>query len=477
MNNTISAQEGELTRTLSRFIADTRYDRLPEAVSERAKRSILDTMSVILPASVLMPGIKEVVDLVVEAGGKEESTVLGYGVKLPCWSAAFANGIRAHSLDYADGHLEAVFRIGVSVVPPALAIAERMGRVSGKDLIAAVAAAEEILCRLGVAVARRRRDFGPWHCGILLGYFGATASAGKVLGLTAEEIEKAFGIAFLQAGGTVGVASSEANIRGMYAGFVGQTGVNAALMAGKGILGPRDCLGSRYGLFNVYFNGEYDVQALIGGLGKKYEILNLSFKPWPACAFAHPYIDAILGLRKEYALDSENIAEIEVFSGEVNRKLCEPIRAKEGRVPSTTNEGKRSIPFCVAVAAVKGKISFGDFTPDGLRNPEVLKTAEKVRWTLDVELDKDQFSKQGNQLPPGKIRVRTKKGEDYVRRVDFPYGHHLNPMSMSDEIEKFKDCAAFSPKRIPGSVVEQVIEAVTHLEQVPNVSDIIRLLA
>ena len=145
-----------------------------------------------------MPELKAAIDLRIEAGGKEESTVLGYGVKLPCWEAAFANGVRGHALDYADGHLEAVFRIGVSVIPAALAVAERIGGVSGKEFITAVAVGEEILCRLGVSVARKRKTMGPWHSGILMGNFGATASAAKILGLNTDQTDRAFGIAFLK---------------------------------------------------------------------------------------------------------------------------------------------------------------------------------------------------------------------------------------------------------------------------------------
>jgi 2-methylcitrate dehydratase PrpD len=467
----------EVTRIVSRFISETTYEQLPPPISDRIKKSILDTLGIIIPASVLMPDLKGAIDLVIEAGGKEESTVLAYGVKLPCWEAAFANGVRGHALDYADGHLEAVFRIGISVIPAALAVAERRGGVSGREFITAVAAAEEFLCRLGVSVARRRQSLGPWHCGILLGNFGATAAAAKMLKLNADQIDRAFGIAFLQAGGTVGVTAPDANIRGMYAGFVGKTGVLAALMAQRGLLGPRGCLGSPDGLFDVYFQGRYDREALVDHLGSEFELANLSFKPWPACAFAHPYIDAMLGILSENHLRAGEIERIDVFSGEMNRALCKPIDVAKGLVPATTNDAKRSIPFNVAVAAVKGTVSFRDFTPEGLRDAEVLRMAQKVRWVSAPELDEDQFAKKGNQLPPGKVGVTDSRGRTFLKRTDFPYGHHLNPIKAEDLIDKFRDCVAFSPKPILAGNVERVIEAVMHLEEVPDIREIVQLLA
>jgi 2-methylcitrate dehydratase PrpD len=309
--------------------------------------------------------------------GKEESSILAYGVKVPCWEA-FRQWVRGHALDYADGHLEAVFRIGISVIPAALP-SPKGSAGQWQEFITAVAAGEEILCRLGVSVARKRLTLGPWHCGILLGNFGATASAAKILELNADQIDRAFGIAFLQTGGTESVTAPDSNIRGMYAGFVGQTGVLATLMSQRGVLGPRGCLESpQNGLFDAYFQGRYDREAIVDQLGSRFEVSNLSFKPWPACAFAHPYIGAMLDLLSEIT-SVQDIEEIEVFSGEMNWALCEPIDVDKGKVPSTTNEAKRSIPFNVAVAAARGKVSSRDFTPEGLRDSEVLRMAQKIR--------------------------------------------------------------------------------------------------
>ena len=477
MQTQLAPQVEEVTAILSRFISETDYDDLPQPITDRVKKSILDTIGIIMPASELMPDLKSAIDLYIEAGGKEESTVLAYGVKLPCWAAAFANGVRGHALDYADGHLEAVFRVGVSCIPAALALAERKGAVSGKELIASVAVAEEILCRLGISVARRRKSLGPWHAGILLGNFGATAAAAKMLSLSADQTDRALGIAYLQAGGTEITTDPDSNIRGMYAGFVSKTGVLAALMSQKGILGPRGCLETRDGLFNVYFHGAYDRQALVQSLGSEFELINLSFKPWPACALAHNYIDAMLNLRAEHSLRPEDIERIEVFSGDRSREQCTPIDIAAGKFPRTTNEGKRSIPFNVAVAALTGKISFGNFTPEGLRDPEVLKVAEKIRWVLAPELDEQSFSKKGNQLAPGKIAVTDKSGRTFTKVTECPYGHHFNPIKFEDLVDKFRDCLSFSPRPISAQDRERVIDMILNLEKVSDVRQIIRLLA
>ncbi len=479
MKQQIDTKQDEVTAIISRFIAETQYDQIPPQVVDRIKKSILDTIGIIIPATQLMPELKPPIDLFLDAGGKEESTVFAYGRKLPSWAATFANGIRGHALDYADGHLEAVFRVGISVIPAALALAEKKGKVSGKELITAVGVAEEVLCRLGIAVARRRsvKRLGPWHAGILMGNFGAAAAAARMLDLDADKTERALGIAYLQTGGTEVVVAPDCNIRGMYAGFVGKTGVIAALLSEKGLLGPRGCLGHPDGLFNVYLNNAYDRDALVENLGSEYELIDLSFKPWPACALAHTYIDAMLGLRAEHNLRVEDIDKIEVFSGEMSKGLCLPINLAEGKIPQTTNDAKRSIPFNVAVAALKGNVQFQDFTQDGMRDPEVLKIAEKVVLVMEPEFDDESILAKGNGLPPGKIAVTTKQGQVLTKQTDFPYGHHHNPIKAGDIIEKFKDCLEFSPKPMSPGNRDLVIEKILNLEEVADVREIIELLA
>jgi 2-methylcitrate dehydratase PrpD len=479
MQTLVETGKEEVTAMLSRFIAETKYEDLPPAITDRVKKSILDTIGIIMPASELMHDLRPAIELYIEAGGKEESTVLGYGVKLPSAAATFANGVRGHALDYADGHLEAVFRIGIATIPAALALAERKGTVSGREFITAVAVAEEFLCRLGVSNARRRTTMGPWHEGILFGNFGATAAAARMLDLTAEQTDRAFGIAFLKVGGTLSVVNPDANVRGMYAGFVGETGVRAAQLAQKGIQGPRGCLESKGGLFDVHLRGIYDRESLLGGLGREFELVNLSFKPWPACAFAHPFIDAMLSLRSEHSIRTEDIEKIDVSYGAVVKKLelCNPIDVASGRVPRTDNDGKRSIPFNVALAALKGKISLRDFNSEGLRDQEVLKLAEKVRGTLDPDFDAEQFTRKGTQLPPGRVAVTNRRGQTFTKRVDIPYGHHQNPMKFEDLVDKFRDCLSLSSKPMSAQDTERVIEMILHLEDVADVREIVKLLA
>jgi 2-methylcitrate dehydratase PrpD len=258
----------------------------------------------------------------------------------------------------------------------------------------------------------------------------------------------------------------------MYPGFVGSAGIIAALLAQRGILGPWGTLESRYGLFNTYFRGRYDRGVVVDGIGRQFEMANLSFKPWPSCALSHQYIDATLRIVTEQNVQPEEIESINLAVGDVCRDLCEPIEKR--RAPETTNDAKYNIPFAVAIAALKRNVVNRDFTPEALREPAVLAMAGKTSVTFDPELNR---TGEGNSLPPGRVKIRTRNNDVYTQRVDFPYGHHRNPMTVGDLIAKFRDCATFSGVTIPRENVERVVDRVMGLEEVKDVSIIPRLLS
>ncbi|MEI9475276.1 MAG: MmgE/PrpD family protein, partial [Deltaproteobacteria bacterium] len=173
--------KNDSTAILTEFASDTEYNALPLNVVEISKMILLDTLGVMLAATTLEKAVLSVVSLVKEAGGKPESTLIGFGGKAPCWLAAFANGALSHALDYSSSDDRGVGPGGV-IVPSALAMAERMTNTSGKQLITAIAVSNEVLMRIGGAITGNPMDFG-WVSPMLLGVFGSAVAAGKVAGL------------------------------------------------------------------------------------------------------------------------------------------------------------------------------------------------------------------------------------------------------------------------------------------------------
>jgi 2-methylcitrate dehydratase PrpD len=441
----------------------TRYEDLPAEVAAITKVSILDTIGVMLAASTVGEGVKEMVELARECGGKEESTVIAFGGKLPAMMAAFANGAMGHPLDYDDTHDAAVIHPTAATLPAALAVSELYGKTSGKDFIAAIALGNDLVCRLGLAA-----NSNPgWLIPQTLGVFGAAMVSAKLLHMNEEQMLNALGIAYHQAAGNMESSYQTGSMmRAIRDGFTAKAGVLSALMAHKGITGVKSIFQPRAGLYNLYFRGDYDPEPLTYGLGKKYECTNVSFKPWPARRDTHAYIEATTCIMRENSIAPEEVEAIMVI-GDV-QSLCEPLEAR--RKPTKAIDAKVSLPFNVALGAVHGKIVIADFLPENLKSQAVLEMARKVAY-------RQTTSRAAKGLGSGEVELQTHSGRVFSKKVDFAYGHPKNPISRADLITKFRDCVAYSIKPLSAAQVDGVISCVDNLETLDDISQIIYLIS
>lgn len=450
---------------LARNVAKVRYEDIPEGAIEATKKDILDILGTTLAGS-SSPNCRSVVELVKDWDGKKEATIIGYGGKAPSILAAMANGVMAHTLDFDDTHDRAILHAGVAIVPASFAVAERLGGVGGKDFLTAVALGIDLTCRLGMANLTGPFETG-WHFTAIYGYFGAAAAAGKLLGLDEEGLINAFGIAYAQSAGNSQFILDGAFTKMMQAGFAAKGGLLSALLAQKGITGTRESLEGEKGLFRVYHKGEYDPKALTADLGKKFEVENLSFKPYPCCRYVQPYIDAALGLATENDINPDDVDQIITFIGHEPHDLCEPLEIK--RRPRVAHDAKFSIPYTVAAGILRRKVGVDDFKEEAFTEPAVLKLTAKVIPKLDPSL-------ATRDIEPGKVEVRMNDGRTYSKRVDYALGHPKNPMTMEDLIAKFKGNAALSVKKFPANNLNEVINMVCDMEEVADVTRIIKLL-
>ncbi|MBI2907219.1 MAG: MmgE/PrpD family protein [Chloroflexi bacterium] len=459
------AERTEVAEAFAENVAQVSYDDLPKETVEVTRRSILDLLGVAVAGSGIVPEVRALVELVKEAGGKEECTVLGFGGRLPALTAAFANGALAHSLDYDDVFDEYGAHPSATTVPAALVVAERAGGVSGKQLITAVALGNDMMSRMSRAIVFKR----DWFITPVFGAFTATAVAGKVLGLDKDRLVDAFGIAFCQAAGTMEIVyGTDSNIRALYDSFVGRTGVLSALMAQRGISGVKASMEGKNGLFNVYFHGEYDPRILTDHLGKRFEGTDVSFKAWPCCRRSHPALTAIMGLMRKERIPVDNIKSITVETNAPSEALCTPREARQA--PKTVLDAKFSIPYTVANAILKGRVALEDFTPEAIKDPRTVALARRVGSHLNPEYE----SIRG--MTPGSVQLETKDGRVYSHYEEFPYGHPRNPISREDSIRKFLDCASQSAKPAKRDAIQKVVDMVDRLETLEDVGEIARLL-
>jgi 2-methylcitrate dehydratase PrpD len=459
------APDADVVEHFAHHVASASFLELPTAAVEAAKKSILDTLGVVLAASGAEPAVQPVIDLVREAGGRAESTVLGFGDRVPAPWAAFANGAMAHCLDFDDqtpwGQHSAS-----SVVPAALAVAEQRGKVSGRELITAVAVGQDLFARLRRNVGWRK----DWNLSTVLGVFAAAAAASRILNLTPKGVTHALGIASMQSSGIMEVvAGTGSNLRAIYAGFPAKGAVIAALLAGKGMTGVEQLFEGRFGVFATYFGGNYDRDAMLRNLGQDFQGSTTQYKPWPAVGTSHSHISATIGLVADHGITPEEIAKILVYVGDYHELMCQPLASR--RAPSTLVDAKFSLPFLVAVAAVHRSVRIADLSAEGLRSPEVLDVARKVEPVADASLNWDL------DLPSGRVEIVLRNGQRLVRTGHPVPGGAEAPMSWQDLGQKFADCASSAHAAPEGPQIRQIVHAAHHMEDVGDVVQLIRLLA
>jgi len=461
-------KEQDAAFAIARSVVRTRFEALPSKAVELTKQDILDTLGCCIAGSSAAAG-KEVVELGREFGGKPESTIIAFGDKMPAPMAAFINGTTGHALDFDDTHDKAVLHVGPAAVSAALAVAERMGEVNGKALITAVALGADLICRMGLATKIPLQK-GGWMFSPLYGYFGATAAAGKMLGLTEEQLINAFGIAYCQAAGNlqVNIDDEHALTKRMQIGFAAKGGVMAALLAQKGLTGARASMEGRWGIYNLHHRGEYDRAPLVEGLGEEFEVANLSFKPYSCCRQIHAHVDAALQLRREHGLQPDDIQDVTIYVNTDPHWLCHPLELR--RRPIEEVHAQFSIPYSVAVALTKGKVLIKDYSLAALKEPSVLRVADKVTPKYDPSLPT-------RVIPPARIEIVTRDGRKLTAEVVDAKGHPNNPMSWDELGDKFRDCVSHSAEPLAKDKIEQAIMLCARLDEVSDVSELARLLS
>jgi len=453
---------------VSNFVSRTDYDELPSEVIEPAKFLLLDIFSTIL-AGTTAEICPEVSKLIFDWGGKPESTAMVYGRKIPAISAAYLNSLIAHARDFDDTHDAAVIHTGVVIVPACLATAEAMGNVSGKELLNAIVLGVEVFSRVALSLTQSVPASGYTYTS-LCGYFGAAACAAKLLGLSAEKIAHSMGIAYTQAAGTNQAAIDSALAKRMQPGFAARGGVLSAFLAREGVTGVTNVFEGVNGFYHTYMKGNCDPQVLTQNLGAgNYEIEKLSYKPYPCCRFTHNSIGAVKNLVESHGIKPDEIKDIhvEVTDG-VYQTVCAPIEVRKN--PTNVVQAQFSIPYTVACQAVTGNVTLDNFCTENLRDPGILKIAQKVNPVVSTELTE----RYGRGCAPTIVTINTDRGA-FTDSVTYAKGHPSNPMTFEELYAKLEANKRFSIYPVKEGALEKVVEMVRCLDELKDIRDLINV--
>ena len=459
----------ELTSKLVAYCGSVQYEDLPPAAVAAAKVEILDSLGVGLGGFGL-EGIQELLEVVCEWGGAAQSSVIGHAGMLPAPSAAFVNAAMMHALDYDGGHTGAFVHTGVVTIPAVFAAAERAGGMTGREMLVTAAMGTDIFCRLGLGlrsdVSKARSG---WHWTTVLGYLSSAMIAGRIFGLNEEQLRHALGIAFHQcAGNTQGVASGALTKR-IGPGFAVRGGLTAALMAERGITGAEDIFQGGYDLCMLYGRTDrYDADAFLDGLGSQFHGTRVDVKIYPCGGMMFPFIDAALELVADHKIDNADIESISVRHGDGSRGFVEPLSAR--REPRNAVDTQFSIPWVVAVALAKGRVTPASFTNAAIRDPEILAITNKITAQFDPELN------QVGGLESGRVDLHLKGGTTLSCHKDNYMSGTDGVMAYDKVVDKFMDCADFSDLSIPQHRLQETVDLIRNLEELDDATTVMRHL-
>ncbi|MGF6573551.1 2-methylcitrate dehydratase PrpD [Paraburkholderia sp. GAS333] len=456
---------GNLAQSLARFTLDLQLAAIPDTVWNKSVHHIVDAIGLAF-ASHNFPFAKAGLAGIRAAGAAGDSTVIGSGDKLSPRDAAFANGYLMHGLDFDDTHPASIVHPTVACLPAALAIAEARD-MSWGELITAYAAGMETAIRLGRAVKGGFHHVG-FHATGIVSHFSAAIVAGKLLGLSLDQLVSAQGIAGSTTSGIQVFLENGAWTKRMHPGWGALSGITAAHMAQAGFAGPDRPYEGKFGLFDTHLQalaGEVDADSIAEGLGRQWTLLDTSIKPYPVCHFIHGCAEAALQLREQTG-SIDRIAGITCeLPAATLAIVAEPAAAK--RVPKSDYEAKFSAQFVIAACLLRGRFTLAELSDESLRDPDILKLAAKVECIAETE---SQFPKYFS----GAVSVRLVDGGTLRVKVPINLGSGERALSLTEIVSKFRGNASIG---LPASQVDAALDTLLGASRDTPVRSITRALA
>ena len=410
----------EVTSTLAKFIVNHRYADIPEKVRHEAARSFLNWVGCAVGGS-RHETVENALAALSEFSGPREATVLGRGDKLDAMLAALMNGITSHTFDFDDTHLKTVIHPSGPVASAILALSERK-HLNGNDFLHAFILGVEAECRVGNAVYPQHYDVG-WHITGTAGVFGAAAAAGRLLGLTEQQMAWARGIAATQSSGLREMFGTMC--KPFHPGNAARNGLLAALLAQKNFTSSVQGIEAKRGFANV-LSTAFKPGEITDRLGETWEILLNTYKPFACGIVEHPAIDSCIQLRNEHKLKGD---EIEAISLKVHPLVLELTGKK---TPQTGLESKFSVYHSSAVAVIHGAAGEEEYSDAVVRDPKVIALRDKVTAVADKAMHEDQVH----------VTIRLKGGKTVEKSIEHCVGSLGKPMSDADLEAKFRALSA-----------------------------------
>ena len=443
-----------ISRQIAEFAVNLKYEDLPEDVIYEVKRYLYDSVGCAF-GSMNTHDVNTILEIYREMGGTMESTVIGFGDELPAVNTALINSLMIRALDFNDIYWKDDPSHPSDIIPAALSTAEKVD-ASMKEVIVAIVLAyefEQRLCLFAKPGVRERK----WHHATLT-QFVSPIVAGKILGLTVDQMVNAIGISGCH-NHTIGcpTAGKLTMMKNTVDPMAVQSGVFAALMAQRGYSGTEKVFEGKEGFMDAFIGWDakdetikptdmegrdgisswtWDVDALVGNLGKDFKILECGMKAFPTEALTHTHISCALNAMINNDLVYTDIKEVKVTAfAQAYDILFDPTKYR----PESRETADHSLPYCMAAAIVDKKITTDSFSDEKLNDPKIFEVIDKIKGEPSQEFEKMFPAKQ-----PSKVVITTNNGNEYSEYLEYPKGDPREPMTMDDLENKFNSLAGDS---------------------------------
>jgi aconitate decarboxylase len=441
----------------ARHALTTRFEDLPPPAIRAAKVFLLDTLGVGISGSTDQ-STEPLLQAAASWGTGPEAVVWGRPERLPAPAAALVNGFQAHCQEYDCVHEAAVLHPMATLLPAALAWAEREGGVTGRAFLTALVVGVDIAIGLGLAARAGLRFFRP----ATAGGFGATAAVARLAGLDEAGLTGAFVLQYAQSSGTM-----QPHIEGSVAlplqiGFNSRAALTACDLTRAGIAGPRDVFEGPFGYLPL-FEGTWDLAPVWLALGRTWRIAELSHKPYPSGRATHAGIEGVAALCATHGFKAAEIARITVLGPPLIHRLC-------GR-PAIPHPSPGYARLCMGFAIAKllqhGALDPVHYRGEALSDPETFALARRVTTLVDGNPDP-------NALVPQSVSVELNDGTALEWRCDQMLANPARPLSPEQHLAKFRSC--WSLAAAPLGPPESLIDMVEHLEELDDMRTLAVLL-
>lgn len=419
-----------MTQELARFTVNLRYEDIPDDARAAATRFIFDSVGCALG------GLRQedpaiYMDVLSFLGGNPHATIIGTDSKMSLVHATLVNSLLIRVMDYNDIYWMQDPSHPSDIIPAALCVGEYLGK-SGAEVLTAIVLAYEIemrLCEFAVPGVRERG----WHHATLT-QFASPFVAGKLMGLSEEALVHAAGISGSAHCTTGSVTAGKLTMmKNTVDPLATAAGVEAALLAEKGYTGPEHAIDGKEGLMHVLGEG-WDRGKMLDGLGDSFKITDCGMKAYPTEALTHAPITATLDIIREHGLAPDDIARVTVKTiARAADILSDPSKYD----PQGKETADHSLPYCLAAACARGKVTPEEFTDDCIQAPDVRRFLKRISVMAEPK-----YEAMFPERQPNHVAIETTDGKVLEKYIEFPKGHPSMPMGKTELVEKFAALAA-----------------------------------